>query len=141
MRRLGITGAAIVWSCLGISSCLWAGPLDDYVRDVLEKHAAMGRSVLLAECRTTSGKAMLFFGLGEPAGLFVEMSQGVVVNVADVGVEHTGPVIRDSHGGVFTVNRVGRLVRALLANHFRFLLPQAIEGMLISVPDRVCPEP
>lgn len=128
---------------LAVLGCLPAavGASDDqYVREYIERLKANSMPVFYVSCGLPKGKTGLLFPLGERQGLFFEMTDGLVVNSADVTLKDGKWAVDEALGGVYTIRRVAGLVDSLLQGSFMLMTPEDVSRILTTKPRNVCRE-
>ena len=65
----------------------------------------------------------MVFEVDKKKGLLIEMNKNIVVNLANVSLENQGLTIEETHGGVFSYDRVKKLVANLVENCFYLMTP------------------
>jgi hypothetical protein len=102
------------------------GNMDDFTKSYLEELDISGASIFLSQCKsTTDGQytATLIFEVGSTKGLLIEKKKMTVVNLATVILGNKGLVVEETHGGIYTYERVGKLLNELQGYKFSLLIP------------------
>jgi hypothetical protein len=113
---------------------------DLYVKGYLENLKASRTPVFYSECRLQAGKVGLVFPVGQTQGLFIERVDQSVVNSADAVFNNGKWNVDEALGGVTTITRVTHLIQELLGYSFQLVMPQDIERIATSKPNRRCLE-
>ncbi len=82
--------------------------------------------------------ATLIFEMGKKTGLLIERKGETVINLATVEIGGNGPVIQDTHAGVYTYERTRRLVDELVRYRFALLIPVSGKVLDARTSLRVC---
>jgi hypothetical protein len=102
------------------------GNMDDFTKSYLEELDIRGASIFLSQCEsTTDGQytATLIFEVGSTKGLLIEKKKMTVVNLATVIFGNKGLVVEETHGGIYTYERVSKLLNELQGYKFSLLIP------------------
>lgn len=137
-----MTRKAILSICLfilALPGVSW-GDMQDYASDylgMLEKEQVFAFS---AECAQPEGKAALIFPGKTGKILLIEWRANNVVNLADVSLKGGSISIGETHGGVYSYNRVLNLTKMLASSSFKLVLPQEIRKIPSSKSSQRCPQ-
>jgi hypothetical protein len=96
--------------------------------------------VLYSECLQPLGKALLVIGPDTRKALLIEVQGDDVVNLAEVAFRQGEAVVLETHGGLYTLERVGHLAGELARYPFALVRPDEVQGILRSRPGRSCDE-
>ena len=102
------------------------GDMGDYANEYLLDLESRKASVFLSCCGSKTDvnyTAILVFEVDKKKGLLIEMNKNIVVNLANVSLENQGLTIEETHGGVFSYDRVKKLVANLVENCFYLMTP------------------
>jgi len=96
--------------------------VNQYILDLEKKDAAV--VVVKSKSATDSTfAAMLIIVMGTSDGLLVESHNNVIVNTATIRLSRNGAEVKETHGGVYTYRRVGKLLSELIHMRFELLAP------------------
>ena len=122
---------------LFFASLAW-GDMGSFAREHLEQLKSDNIPIFYSECRKKMGKALLVFGPSKKKGLLIEQREGVVINLAFVTINQGQFTVEETHGGIYSYERVHKLANELIKYHFTLLLPESIPDILKSKPSRDC---
>lgn len=110
---------------------------EDYLRGIEARRAA----VFFSRCGSKTNshyRATLIFEVGTRSGLLIEETNRAVVNLGTILLRPTGPSIEETHGGVYTRQRVEKLVEELVGYGFSLLAPLGVRALEDAKPSRAC---
>jgi hypothetical protein len=81
---------------------------------------------------------VLFFKLGSNEGLLVELEGDAVVNIGTIQVKPGKVTVEETHGGVYSYQRVSELAKYMLTLNFTFLMPRTIYEALKAKSKQLC---
>lgn len=108
------------------------GDMGDFARDYISEMAGRNASVFYSQCVskvTGQYTAVLIFEAGSKKGLLIEKKDKTVINLATVMIGEKGLTIEETHGGMYTYDRVKKLIDELAGYKFRFLSPVKINDL------------
>lgn len=112
--------------------------MGDFTKTYLEEIENKNGSAFMARCSSVKNDqdtATLIFEIGKEEGLLIEERNKVIVNLATVKIDKKGPLIEETHGGVYSYERVKKLVNEIVLHHqFHLLIPfkvKAVESIKI----------
>ncbi len=97
-------------------------------------------AALYTSCKTNVGKAVLIFGLDGKQGVLFELKDQRVVNSAPLIIKHKNITIdiTEAQGGIYTYTVMENHVKDLLNLPFKFVMPENLNGIFMSMPTYVC---
>ena len=125
--------------CLPIQGI--GGDLDDYAKDYLIKMEKNNTAVFITKCKSKKDPkytVTLLFPSYSKEGLLIEKKENVVVNLATIIITSKGLKIEETHGGVYTYNRVLNLAKELSNKKFLFFAPLSIDKFNRIEPFEIC---
>ena len=102
------------------------GQFDEFVRSYFDSLEKRNASVFYSQCGSRTDEkylATLILEVGTEKGLLIERGQKVVLNLASVVITNSGISMEETHGGVYTMERVKKLIDELSGKTFRFIVP------------------
>lgn len=108
---------------------------DEFVKDyfdALEKRKAF---VFYSQCGSKKNRDYLATSILEvdpKKGLLIEMNGKVVINLASLVITKSGISFEETHGGVYTMERVKKLIEEMSRKEFRLIVPfvrKKLEGV------------
>jgi hypothetical protein len=117
------------------------GDMGDYAKNFLDDLESRNAPVFYSRCGVKQGggyTATLIFEMGKKTGLLIEARDETVINLATVGIGINGPVIEETHGGVYTYERAKKLVEELVGYNFSLLIPMRVKVLEEAKPLLVC---
>lgn len=132
----------IIYLCCALflfSTCSY-GEMGDYANKYLVEIQGRHSAVFFSRCKYDNNNysASLVFEVGNSQGLLIEMKDKIVVNLATVIIGSTGAKIEETHGGVYSYERVNKLAKELIGKRFRLIAPLKIEEIFDSTPTDAC---
>ncbi len=100
--------------------------MGEYAKQYFQEIESRNGAVFFSQCRNTqnfSYVATMLFEVGNKNGLLVEWKQNTVINLAKIIITPNGIELEETHGGIYTRERVYRLINELSKNKFKFLCP------------------
>ncbi|MFO0752294.1 MAG: hypothetical protein U0411_03080 [Thermodesulfovibrionales bacterium] len=108
------------------------GDMGDFAEDYLRDMEVRSAAVFYSQCESKPNgqyTATLIFEAGSTRGLLIERKDKTVVNLATVMLGEKGLTIEETHGGVYTYDRVKKLVDELAGYNFIFLSPLRVKAL------------
>jgi hypothetical protein len=113
--------------------------MDDILNNYVTELRSNKRFALYAECKTPKGKALLIYAEQNHDGLYAELEDGAVIDLGVVIYDGTAVTVRDSHGGLWSIERAGSIARYLAKSTFRSIGREAERDPRNSKPSSACP--
>ena len=126
---------------LNSASCLYGSDMGDFEKKYLYEIENRDAGVFFTCCGSKVNpkySAALLFEAGSKTGLLVEKNDGVVINLATVKIGAKGMIIEETHGGVYSYERVKKLVDELIRHKFQFLIPMRVKEFENVNPFEMC---
>jgi hypothetical protein len=134
------TSYVLVWALIFLPSLAY-GDMNDFATAYLNAIESKKGAVFFSQCKSKINNrytATLIFEVGNMRGLLIERNQKFIVNLATVELGTDGLVIEETHGGVYSYERVKRLVDELGGYQFRLLLPFRVKELGNLEPRDMC---
>lgn len=119
-------GKLIIFSIIFLWPASSFGQFDEFVTSYFDGLEQTKASVFYSHCGSrTDGEylATLILEVGTEKGLLIEMNRRVVLNLASVVITASGISMEETHGGVYTMERVQKLIDELSREAFRLITP------------------
>jgi GH15 family glucan-1,4-alpha-glucosidase len=87
-----------------------------YVDDLVQTNTP----IFYTSCQSKEEKSVLFFKLGSNEGLLVELEGDAIVNTGTIQVKQGKVIVEETHGGVYSYQRVSELAKYMLTLNFTF---------------------
>ncbi len=95
-----------------------------YVNTYFNDLESKGASVFVARCEETGDyTATMLFKTGTKDGLLIEEKDNSVVNIANISLSTSGLKIGETNGGIYSMERVKKLVGELSKHNFILISP------------------
>ncbi len=119
------------------------GDMGGFVESCLRDIQARKAAVFYSQCESkadTKYTAVLMFEAGSAKGLLIERKDKTVVNLATVMIGEKGLIIEETYGGVYTYDRVKKLVYELVGYKFKLLSPLKVKDFERERASNICKE-
>lgn len=113
------------------------GGMEEFAKNYLQELESRNGSVFFTMCKAKINDdytSTLVFEVGNKKGFLIEDKNKVVVNLATVIIGDKGIVIEETHGGVYTYERVKKLVDEMIKYRFTLLSPMKAEILKSNKP-------
>ena len=117
------------------------GGMQDYANDYLKDMESRNATAFYSRCKSKADgryMATLIFEVGSTKGLLIETRNRVVVNLATVIIGPKGLTIEETHGGIYTYERVKKLAEELVRYKFNILMPVREKVLESDIPSDTC---
>jgi hypothetical protein len=117
------------------------GDMGDFARTYLGELERKETPVFFSRCISQSNfqySAALLFEVGSTNGFLIEQKNKIVVNLATVRINKSELLIDETHGGVYSYERVKKLVKELAGYRFRLLMHFTVIKMEGTSPINIC---
>jgi len=115
--------------------------MEDFAKNYLQEMESRNASVFFTMCKAKINDnytSTLIFEAGSKKGLLIEDKDKVVLNLATVTIGGKGIVIEETHGGVYTYERVKKLVEEMIKYKFTLISPMKVEMLKSNKPLDIC---
>lgn len=99
---------------------------DEYVKKYLKEIEKMEESVFVTSCQSSSDSnytAILILKAASKEGLLIERKSKKVINLGEIKITSKGLKVQETHGGVYTYDRVSQLLDELMKHKFKLFSP------------------
>jgi hypothetical protein len=123
------------------ASYLYASDMGDFEKKYLYEIESRDSAIFFTCCGSKVNpkySATLLFEVGSKTGLLVEKNDKVVINLATVKIGAKGIIIEETHGGVYSYERVKKLIDELIRHKFQFLIPMRVKEFENVNPVEMC---
>jgi len=123
------------------ASCLYGSDMGDFEKKYLYEIENRDVAVFFTSCGSKVNpkyRAALLFEAGSKTGLLVEENDKVVINLATVKIGPKGVILEETHGGVYSYERVSKLIDELIKHKFQFLIPMRVKEFENINPVEMC---
>jgi hypothetical protein len=124
------------------TACYADNGFDNYTMDYLKNMEKTKASVFYSECKSIVDKkqytATLLLSVGNNEGLLIEKEGNTAVNLATVLIDKNSLRLGETNGGVWSYNRVDKLITELAHYKFRLISPFKVNAMKHHKINNVC---
>lgn len=110
------------------------------LRQLVDGYKQNDPVILLSECLVENGKAMLVVSPSKDIWFYEFEDDGQYTNSGKIEFNEAGFELKQGLGGIFSRERMRRIVVALMATSFELLTRDQFDKLMVSKPKTKCPD-
>lgn len=121
MKNKSVVGCIVFALVLFALPALCCAQMDNYFKEYLDGLKATNTPLFYSACQQDGIKSFLLFPLNQGEPLLVEIKDQAVMNLAKITITNGRPALQETHGGVYSYNRIAGLLTRMETFEYRLV--------------------